>query len=35
MLLVKPMGRVMAAATITTCQPQNVKAASLSQNSRA
>ncbi len=35
LLLVKPMGKVMAAATMTICQPQNVNAANGPQNSRA
>ncbi len=30
-----PSGSVIAAATMTACQPQKVKAASWSQNSRA
>ena len=34
LLLFRPSGKVMAAATITACQPQKVKAASLSENSR-
>ncbi|MNC92116.1 hypothetical protein D3C83_84860 [compost metagenome] len=32
---VMPIGSVIAADTITTCQPQNVNAASRSQKSRA
>ncbi|MNO05740.1 hypothetical protein D3C81_2272470 [compost metagenome] len=32
--LVQPIGRLMAASTITSCQPQKVKAASLSEISR-
>ena len=31
---VRPMGSVIAADTSTACQPQNVNAASLSENSR-
>ncbi len=31
--LVQPSGRLIAASTITSCQPQKVKAASLGANS--
>jgi hypothetical protein len=35
LLCVIPSGSVIAAATITACQPQNVNAASPSENRRA
>ena len=34
LLGVMPSGSVIAASTMTACQPQNVNAASLSENSR-
>src|SRR5690554_5728512 len=33
-VVVKPMGKLITAATITNCHPQKVKAANLSENNR-